>query len=209
MAAYKSKSKRIAKKSFFQVEAPLTSVGINLYGSSVEEMHEKLIKLDMTKSLRGKSIELRLRVLNESGKLVAVPISAELMGSYIRRAIRPGIDYVEDSFETECRDYIVRIKPFLITRRKVSRAIRRALRNSAKEFIKLYIKVKTAKEIFSDILANKIQKGMAAKLKKIYPLALCEIRVFEIKEKKQANESEREKIKEDFDKEELEIKRES
>ena len=29
-------------------------------------------------------------------------------------------------------------------------------------------------------MANKIQKQLALKLKKIYPLALCEIRVFEV-----------------------------
>ncbi len=190
MAEYKTKSKKIAKKSFFEVEAPLTSTGIHLYGVSAGEMHGRLIKLDMTKSLRGKSIELRMKILNENGKLVASPVSIELMGSYIRRAIRPGIDYVEDSFEAGGRDFFARVKPFLITRRKVSRAIRKALRINAREYIESYVKIRTAKEIFSDILANKIQKGMASKLKKIYPLALCEIRIFEMVREKSVSKIE-------------------
>jgi ribosomal protein S3AE len=64
---------------------------------------------------------------------------------------------------------------------KVSRAIRRTLRNSAKNWIIDYLKTKTASEVFEEILSNQFQKPLSLKLKKTYPLAICEIRVFEIK----------------------------
>jgi len=38
----------------------------------------------------------------------------------------------------------------------------------------------TFKEVASEVMANKIQKELSLKLKKIYPLALCEIRVLEL-----------------------------
>ena len=176
----KAKVKAGVKKSFFKVDAPLTAAKISLYGGSVEEFEGRFITLDLTKSLRGRSLELRMKVKNEDGKLLAEPMSANLAGSYVRRSMRRGADYVEDSFKIECADAIVLIKPFLITRKKVSRAVRKSLRDNAQKFIKTYVKSRSTRELFSEIISNKLQRGMATKLKKIYPLAMCEIRIFEI-----------------------------
>ena len=184
----KAATKKGMKKGFYEVEAPITAMKISLYGGAPEEFDGKTVILDLTKVLRGKSFELRMRIRNDTGKLAATPISLKLAGSYIRRAMHRGIDYVEDSFESECRDAFVRIKPFLITRKNVSRSVRNALRETTKKQILSYIKIRSLKELFSDIMTNKLQKGMISKLKKIYPLAMCEIRTFEfIKEKKETD----------------------
>lgn len=180
--------KKGMKKSFYNVEAPITATKISVYGSSLDEFEGRVIKLDLTKSLKGKSIEVRMKIKNEGGKLTANPTSLILAGSYIRRAMRRGIDYVEDSFAANCRDFLVRIKPFMITRRKVSRSVRNNLRNNAKNYIEGYVKIRTAKELFSDIMTNKLQKGLVTKLKKTYPLAMCEIRIFEIEGEKSKEE---------------------
>lgn len=199
----KQKSKG-AKKSFYEVEAPMTAVKISLYGSSAEEFDGKVVTLDLTKSLRGKSLELRMKVKHDNGKLKAEPVSAKLTGSYIRANMRRGTDYVEDSFIVNCKDSIVSVKPFLIARRSVSRAVRRALREDTRKFLEGYSKIRTIKDLFSEIMANKIQRGMASRLKKIYPLAFCEIRTFEVlgnlnkEEEKEKLEKEK---KEDFAKE--------
>lgn len=176
------KAKKSGKRIFYEVAAPVTETKIHLYASSPDELVGKIIKLDMTRSLRGKSVELKLKIKKDDEKLNAEPISAEVIGSYIRRIMRKGADYVEDSFVTDCRDAKAIVKPFLITRNKVSRAVRKELRNRAKSHIQSYFKIRTASELFSDILTNKLQKDLSLKLKKIYPLALCEIRVFEVVE---------------------------
>lgn len=168
------------KKGFYEVEAPLTALKISLYGSSLEEFNGRVVTLDLTKSLRGRSVELRMKVKNEDGKLRAYPISANVAGSYVRRAMRRGIDYVEESFKVNCRDAVLLVRPFLIARRRVSRNVRKSLRDNARKFIASYVKIRTIKELFSDIIANKLQRGMALKLKKVYPLAMCEIRAFEV-----------------------------
>jgi len=173
-------SKKINKKSFLEVKAPITSMKISLYAATPEELEGKIITLDLTRSLRGKSIELKLKVKNENGVLTAEPIALELMGSFIRKMFRTGSDYVEDSFEAECKDTKVLIKPFMLTRNKVSRAVRKELRDTAKDTLLSLLKMRTSKEIFTDITTNKIQKELSLKLKKIYPLALCEIRMFKI-----------------------------
>ncbi len=175
-------TKKIVKKSFFNVKAPLTSAVISLYGHEASEFDGRVVKLDLTRILKGKSFELKLRINYVNNELEGTPIRLELMKSYILRAMRRGIDYVEDSFDGECKDAKIRIKPFLIARNKVSRAVRKALRETAKKNILSYVKSRTAKEIFTEIMTNKLQKELSLKLRKIYPLALCEIRIFEIEE---------------------------
>ncbi len=178
----KKQSKKVqsGKRNFYDVDVPLTAVKISLYGGSIEEFEGKVIILDLTKSLRGKGLELRMKVKNLGNELTAFPISANITGSYIRRAIRRGTDYIEDSFIANCRDAVLKIKPFLIARRRVSRNIRKILRANARKFIEGYVKIRTVKELFSDIVASKLQRAMSVKLKKIYPLAMCEIRIFEL-----------------------------
>ena len=109
------------------------------------------------------------------------------MTSYIRRAMRTSTDYAEDSFEVECRDCVARIKPLLITRRRVSRTVLKTLRENAKKFLIGHIKTREVQEVFSEIISNKLQKQLSLKLKKIYPLALCEIRMFEILKKEKTS----------------------
>jgi len=113
----------------------------------------------------------------------------------MRKVVRKGTDYVEDSFEAECRDMNALVKPFLITRKKVSRAVRNALGEEAKSFLKGYVKVRTVKELFEEIITNKLQRQLSLKLKKIYPLALCEIRIFEIAGAKRAVDKVSEEVK--------------
>lgn len=175
------KAKSNIKKKFFDVKAPLISSKISLYAAEAEELVGKIVTLDLTRILKGKSFELKLRVvMNESKELVAEPISLWLSGSFIRRMIRNGIDYVEDSFVVECKDAKIIVKPFLITRHKVSRNVRKDLRNNAKKFLEAFIRTRTSKECFSEVMSNKVQRDLSNELKKVYPLALCEIRVFEI-----------------------------
>ncbi|MEK6928487.1 MAG: hypothetical protein AABW65_00845 [Nanoarchaeota archaeon] len=173
-------TKKTQKKSFFEVKVPLTAAKIYLYGNSVEELSGKVVKLDMTRSLRGKSIELKIKIKAENGQLIGNPASINIIGSYIRKMMRNSTDYVEDSFIADCKDCKVRIKPFMITRNKVSRALRKALRDYARNYLISYLKTRDIKEIFSETISNKIQKEMSLKLKKIYPLVLCEIRCLEI-----------------------------
>lgn len=172
--------KKGSKKTFFEVRVPLTAAKVSLYGSTAEELVDKTIKLDLTRVLKGKNFELRLKTKLVDEKLEGEPVSLELMGSYIRRMMRTGADYVEDSFIVDCKDRKAIIKPFLITRNKVSRSVRKELRNTARKHLESYVKNHSSSEIFSELTTNKIQKELFLKLKKVYPLALCEIRIFEV-----------------------------
>ena len=90
--------------------------------------------------------------------------------------MRKSISYVEDSFDVKCKNATLKIKPFMITRQKVSKSVLNAVRVKAREEIQAEAKEKDYEEIFSDILQNKFQRNLSLKLKKIYPLGFCEIR---------------------------------
>jgi len=171
---------KILKKKFFEVEIPLIEDKFEAYANSIEELQNKIVKLDITRQLKGKSVDLVLKVVLKEGKLSTFPKKLTLLPSFIQHMMHAGVSYIEDSFITETQDYHVTIKPFLITRKKVSRSVRRTLRNSAKNWLIDYLKTKTADEIFQEVLSNQLQKPLSIKLKKIYPLAVCEIRILEI-----------------------------
>jgi ribosomal protein S3AE len=172
---------KILKKKFFEIDIPLIENKHEAYATTIEELKGKVIKLDLTRQLKGKSIDIVFNVIVENHKAIAVPKKMTLLPFFIRHILHTGIDYIEDSFKAETAESEVIIKPFMITRKKVSRAVKRAIRNSAKNWLIDYLKTKTDSEAFQEILSNQTQKPLGLKLKKIYPLAICEIRMFEVK----------------------------
>lgn len=177
------------KKRFYDVEMPLINKETQLLAYEIAELDNKYIKYDLTRILRGKSILVQFKVSVKDNKAVATPKGIVLMPYFLRRMIRKGTDYLEDSFSTECKDAIIEIKPFFITRRKVSKRVRRGLRDKAKEELKKYVKDKTSERIFEEILKNKMQKELSQILKKIYPLSLCEIRSLKVEKELEAKEN--------------------
>lgn len=175
------KTKVIAKrKKFIEVDIPIIKIKEELVGNTLDDVKGKTIKMDLTRQLRGKSIELTLKITTENKKAVAIPKKITLMPYFIRRMMRKRTSYVEDSITAPTQESLVKIKPFLITRKKVSRAVRKTLRNLTKNWLEDYLVEKKDEEVFHDILSNRLQKPLSLKLKKTYPLSLCEIRILEI-----------------------------
>jgi len=178
------------KKKFFEIEIPLLGDKYEAMEHSIDLLNNKIINLDITRKLKGKGVDLTLKIQVEDGKATAIPKKLMLLPGFISHMMHKGVDYVEDSITAETKESNVIIKPFMITRKKVSRAVRRTIRNSAKNWIVDYLKTKTDNEVFDEILSNQIQKPLSLKLKKIYPLAICEIRIFEIKKSLEGRKSE-------------------
>ena len=183
MAVKKPRTAKVItrRKKFIKVDIPLARTKIELIGNSPDELQDKTIKLDLTRQLKGKSVEAIVKIQIKDEKAIAHPIKIKLMPYFIRRMIRKRISYVEDSFETPSQESMIQIKPFLITRKRVSRVVRKTLRNKARNWIEDYIAEKTDNEIFDEILSNKMQKPLSLVLKKTYPLSLCEIKTLAIK----------------------------
>jgi len=171
---------KIIKKKYFEVEIPLINEKAEVLSDSLDKIDGKTLKLDLTRILKGKSSEMIFLIKIKDGKAIAEPKKLTVLPYFIRHMLHVGVDYVEDSFSVESRESNLIIKPFLITRKKVSRAVKRTLRNSAKNFLQDYIKTETNDKVFEEILSGQLQKTLSLKLKKIYPLGLCEIRIIQV-----------------------------
>jgi len=190
------------RKKFFDIEIPIIKKETQLYAYENKELEGRYITYDLTRILRGKNVLLVSKVKNKNGELISIPVEMKLLSYFLKKMIRKGTNYVEDSFSTTCKDAQIRIKPFLITRRKVSRAVRKALREKAKEELIEYAKDKTSETIFKDIIKNQLQKTLSLKLKKIYPLSLCEIRILKVEKELEYKEAKKEEKTEKVEKEE-------
>lgn len=191
------------KKKFIKIELPILNEETMALGT-VETLNGKAIKLDLSRKLRGRSLEVVFTLRNIENKVVGYPKRLELMKQYIIRMMRKRVNYVEDSFESQCKDILCTIKPFLITRKKVSRSIRHNLRKTAKEFLLEYARERNYLELCENILYGETQKEMLIKLKKVYPLSFCEVRVLETKRLDQADLTQKEKKRENEERESIE-----
>jgi len=200
-------AKVLEKKKFYPIQVPLLNKEIELYGrqGSFEGKH---VKLDLTNSLKGKGLEIKFVVEDVDGKLITTPKQAYLQGFYIRRMLRKGTDYVEDSFLIQCKDHRLRVKPFMITRKRVSKIVLKGLREKAKEEISKYVKDKSFDIIVKDVMEGTLQKQILPALKKIYPLGLCEVRFIGIEDLKEHEKYEEEQAEQAEEAEVEEIKEE-
>lgn len=172
------------KKKFYDIDIPLIKKQTQLIAFDMEELDGKFIKYDLTRIQKGKNILLTFKVKVNEKEATSIPYELRILPTFLKRMVRKGTDYVEDSFNSNCKDAELLIKPFIITRRKVSRAVKNALRLKAKDELINELKTKESEKIFDEILKNKIQKDLSLKLKKIYPLSLCEIRVLKVLKEK-------------------------
>lgn len=169
------------RKKFIDVRIPILDSSLRVLGT-LEDLDGKTIKLDMTRKLRGKGLTITFQIIKHEDKLIAIPKRMELVKQYVRRMMRKRVDYAEDSFTANCKDIKATLKPLLITRKRVSRAVRKNLRNTCREFLVNYVKDKTYIEVCNELLDGTIQREMLPKLKKVYPLSFYDLRIFESKE---------------------------
>jgi len=171
----------LEKKKIFDIEIPLMGQSIQALSTVKENLNGKIIKLDLTRVLKGRNIDSTLLVSMKDGKLVADFTGLKVVPSYIRRMMRKNISWIEDSFICPTKDAKVEVKPFMITKKRVHRSVRKELRNNAKEIIVKFAADKTAEQVFDATIRGTLQKDISAGLKKIYPLAFCEIRILKLK----------------------------
>ena len=105
------------KKKFFDVEIPLINRETQVQAYEIAELKGRFLKYDLTRMLKGKSMMLTLKIKIEENKAIATPKKIVLMPYFLKRMMRKGTNYVEDSFVAECKNASLKIKPFLITRK--------------------------------------------------------------------------------------------
>lgn len=174
----------VEKKKFFDVKLEVLDSIVPLLASSQDSLIGRVVKLDLTKILKGKNCEAKFLVKRYEDSIIGEIFSFTIYPSYIRRLIGHNISIVEDSFVVKAQDSSLRIKPFLITRKKVHRSVTKALRDEAKDFLEKTFVDKTRDKIFQAVITGILQRQLSKRLKKIYPLAVCELRVVKVEKVK-------------------------
>ncbi|UCD21131.1 MAG: hypothetical protein JSW08_01130 [archaeon] len=173
----------VVKKKFYDVELEIIGLKVPVIARDPETLIGQTVKYDITKILRGKNCESRFKIKKTNGKLKGEIYFFKIQPSFIRKMIGRNISIVEDSFVVKGPNVSIRIKPFLITRRQVHRTVRKALRDGAAAFIKKRLEDKTRDKVFQDVISASLQRNMSKFLKKIYPLAVSEIRMLKVEPK--------------------------
>ncbi|MGB9707935.1 MAG: hypothetical protein ACPLXC_01240 [Candidatus Pacearchaeota archaeon] len=172
------------KKKFFDVKLEVLESIVPLLAVSPDSLINRVVKLDLTKILKGKNCEAKFIVKRHENDFIGEIFSFTIFPSYIRRLIGHNISIVEDSFIVKAKDTNLRVKPFLITRKKVHRGVKKALRDETKDFLIKIAEERTRDKIFHAVITGILQKQLSKRLKKIYPLAVCELRVVKVEKTK-------------------------
>ena len=133
----------------------------------------------LTNDLKRSYMKLKLRINEIKGEQANTEvIGYDTVKAYIKKTIRKNRSKVEDSFIAECKDKVkVRIKPLIVTRYKAKRSVLTGLRKKTREFLLENCKKLSFEQLVSFVINNKLQRDLRKVLKKIFPLAVSEIRM--------------------------------
>jgi len=181
---------KVVKKKWYSIVTP-KFLGGNSIGESYlvtpESAFNRKIRLNLMQvsgDVRDQSSAVKFIVTGfKDNHLQTRLVGYNHIPSAIKRMVRRRMSRVDDSFNAETKDNaVVRIKPMVLTRGKVSKAVKYNLRKSIKNELIERIKKLTYEELFVQVLKNNLQNDLKKKFTKIYPLRTVLIRaVVEVK----------------------------
>jgi len=172
------------KKTWFSIMSP-NEFGNYVIGetpvSEPQQLLERNIQVNLMSLLndpKKQNVQLTFKIKNVREKSATTEIMRyDLSPSYLKRLMRGGRDKVEDSFVVEMKDSMkVRVKPFLITKTQTQRSKLSLIKKTVREFLIERAKTQNISELINNAVSTKIQRELREKIKKIYPLAICEFK---------------------------------
>lgn len=173
----------MVKLKFFQVQIPELKIDTKLVATSSESLIGRTSKYPLTDLTRGKNGEIFYKITKSDGDLVGKVKRMRLFFSYVARFVRRGVTKIDDSFSVNVKNGKMQLKTIIMTRKKVNGAVTRHLRKETRSYIAKQLEDLKIEEVFTMILKNDLQQKLSQRLKKIYPLAYCEIRDILVKSK--------------------------
>ena len=131
--------------------------------------------------LKDHSIRIRFEIKNIAGeKAETEVIGYDLLGTYIKRIVRPNKDRIDDSFIASSQDNIkLRVKMIYLTRCKVNNSVSRDIMKKGREEIIGIFGKTSYMDVIGEIINNRLQKGLKGVLNKIYPLSNVDVKAIE------------------------------
>ena len=124
------------------------------------------------------SINLKFKIVNRMGeKLNTELVEYQISPAAVRRMGRRGKERVEESMRVVTSDgKVLRVKPFLIARGNPKGAVMANVRKTIRQRLPMLVGKLTLEGFFDEILSYRMQRTLADSVRKIYPIALSEIR---------------------------------
>jgi len=182
----KSRSEKKKKKQWYTILASKQFQHVKLGESRayvIQDLMGKTLKINLmtlTNNPRGQSINLHFKIKNISeNNCIADIIDYKISNSHIKRLVRKASNKLEESFLVKTKDGVAfRIKPLILTRYKANKSVLTDLRKKIYEIITEFISEKDSLDIYSQVISHKLQMEVKNSIKKIYPIAICEIKAF-------------------------------
>jgi small subunit ribosomal protein S3Ae len=181
----------VVKKRWYEIQSPSVFNSM-IIGETLAVVPESIVGRSvrinlgtLMKSGRKQNVDVTLRI-NEvkAGKCHTEFYSLEIVPSYVKRLVKRAKSRIDDSFVVEMKDGVkIRLKPLLLVRSKVQRAVLTDLRNKAKEILTEKAKELTLNEFINKTISAEILKGIKAELKHIHLVNTVEMRAM-VRQKK-------------------------
>ena len=139
----------------------------------------KVSLMNLTREIKHQNIKIIFSInsVNENNTLTEV-VGYELVPSFIKRITRTGREKIDDVNIYETKDNIkLVLKLLIMTKSKTKRSILSNLRHKSKEFLTAKIQKQDYSELITSLISYALQKELKSTLSKIYPVAVCDVRV--------------------------------
>jgi small subunit ribosomal protein S3Ae len=140
----------------------------------VYEMTQQEFSGDFTKM----HVILRFRVTDFAGQdALTTFIGHHHQTDHVRRQVRRYRGKVDDVVDVVTTDgYLLRIKPFIITQKRVQTSVKSDIRNKARDIIVTGAAKMTYSQLQTAMLSGDLEKEIETAVKSIYPVRTCVIR---------------------------------
>ena len=177
--------KQRSKKKWLSIVAKGEFNNVKLGESLVatpQHLLNKYLKINLmtlTNDPKKQGITVRFAVKNVDGNTgVAELVGYQMNTSHIKRLVRKAIKRIDDSFILKTKDNVsYEVKPLLIARHKTTQSVATTIRKRVRELLQNSFQNMTSEDVFMYVITNKLQMDVKNDVRKIYPLAISEIRV--------------------------------
>ncbi len=175
------------KKVWYEIIAPREFNSLSI-GETMSFNPDSLIGrkinlnlMSLTRNIKKQNMRVKFEIKQvKDGKALTELVSYNLIPAYVKRVVRTGRSKVGDSMQYSTKDGVkVKVKPLVLTKNIVTRSIVKSLRKESRKFLKEFTEKQDYDGFVSSVLSYGIQRNLRDYLKKICPIAICEIRVFE------------------------------
>jgi len=187
MAKGAAKAVVVKKKRWIPIRAPKL-FNEQIIGESFVGEPKELVGRNVTVSLMVLTGDPQKQMTNVSFKITGMQenlVTSELIGyrllpSAAKKLMRRSREKIEDSFIVETADKkLIRVKPLIITRGRTTGSVLATIQKLQRAYVAKAISQMDFESFVRDVVLKKIQHGLSQLLRRVYPVAICEIRQME------------------------------